>query len=299
MPLTLEDALNTYGSLAVFANKVPALKPILNQAMQEEWSPPIFGRKLQETKWWKSTPDAARDLLWLRVTDPATYNRNLENATQKINQILGEMGRTAPHAKWARHVAYQTLARNWDEEQLRANIATGVGGVMHSARLPANPSAPLSGEAAQYETHMVGMAENYGVALTRAGVAKWVRDIQAGRNTIDGFDAVIKARAKAQYAHLADQIDAGMTVRDVADPYIATYAQTLEVAETAIDWRKDRAIQAALNQRDPKTGVATTKPMHEFVRALKDDPRWDKTKNAQEEAYRMVNTLGRAWGFTS
>jgi hypothetical protein len=57
-------------------------------------------------------------------------------------------------------------------------------------------------------------------------------DIQAGTDTIDGFENVIKARAKAQFPHLANQIDAGMTVRDIADPYIASYAQTLEVPES-------------------------------------------------------------------
>jgi hypothetical protein len=54
--------------------------------------------------------------------------------------------------------------------------------------------------------------------------------VRAGH--IDGFESLIKARAKAQYPHLASQIDGGMTVRDIADPYIASYAQTLEVPET-------------------------------------------------------------------
>jgi hypothetical protein len=53
-----------------------------------------------------------------------------------------------------------------------------------------------------------------------------------------------------------------------------------------------------LQQKAPD-GTFSTQPMYDFVRKLKDDPRWDKTKNAQDEAYRFTSRLGKDMGFIS
>jgi hypothetical protein len=284
--LKLEDALNAYGFVGQIANAIPELKTILEQAIKGEWVPEQFTREVMDSNWWKQNSDSARRLAILQKTDPTTYWQNLKNATDKIVLMGQQMGRTQTRAQ-SGYVALQALLQGWDDEQIRRFLS--------NAQLGNNEGA-YRGDAAQLDSHMREVAQNYGVAYTKTGLETWINSIQSGANTLDGWEALMKSRAKAQYAHLADQIDAGMTVRDIADPYIASYAQTLEVAETTIDWQNDVNLKRALQMHDGKGGL-TTKPMHQFVRELKNDPRWDNTQNAEQEAYRMVSKLGKDMGF--
>lgn len=286
MALTLEDALDAYGFVGTLAKSIPELKSILNEAIKNEWMPERFTRKVMDSAWWRQNSDRARQLATLKATDPATYWQNLKNATDKVALIGQQMGRSQTRSQ-SGYVALMAMTQQWDDEQIRTYLA--------GAKLGSNDGA-LRGDAGQLDGHMRQVAQNYGVAYTDAGIRSFINTIQGGKNTLDGWDALMKARAKAQYAHLADQIDAGMTVRDIADPYIASYAQTLEVAETTVDWANDVNIKRALQMQDGKGGL-TTKPMHQFVRELKNDPRWDKTQNAEQEAYRMVSKLGKDMGF--
>lgn len=286
MPLSLQDALNAYGFVGTLANSIPDLRGILDQAIREEWQPAAFTRALQDSNWWKQNAESVRQLAQLQALDPATYQQNLLNASQKITLVANQMGRRVdPNA-----VGLQALLNNWDDEQIKSYIgATGSLGV--------GSNDALFADAAQLDTHLREVAAAYGVAVTEDNFRGMLTQIQAGRDTVDGWEAVMRARAKAQFPHLASQIDAGMSVRDIADPYIATYAQTLEVPETGIKLT-DPAIQKALSIRN-QDGTAATKPMWQFQRELKDDPRWDKTTNARTEAYTMVNQLGKDFGFLS
>jgi hypothetical protein len=63
----------------------------------------------------------------------------------------------------------------------------------------------------------------------------------------------MRARAKAAFPQFANQIDAGMTIRDIADPYISTYAQTLEVPETQVTL-KDSGDPEGAERRPGRTG---------------------------------------------
>lgn len=292
MPLDLNTALNSYGFVGQLANAIPDLKGILNTAIAQQWVPEQFTRAVMDSGWWKTNAESARQLVRLQATDPATYAQNLANAASKAQLVGRQMGRDHAGADW-NHVGFLALLNNWDDEQLRSQIPRMVG--IHNQEQVAGAAA---GDAGQLLTHMRKLATDYGVAHSDRWLTDWVTHIQAGMDTLAGFDSLIKARAKAQYVNFGDQIDAGMTIRDIADPYIATYAQTLELPETQVSL-SDPAIQKALQYKDTATGVLTNKPMHQFLRELKDDPRWDKTQNAEQEAYRMVNRLGKDMGFLS
>jgi hypothetical protein len=81
----------------------------------------------------------------------------------------------------------------------------------------------------------------------------------------------MRARAKAAFPQFANQIDAGMTVRDIADPYISTYAQTLEVPETQVTL-KDPAIKKALAQTGQDGTTQTSMPLWQFQRTAQGRP---------------------------
>jgi hypothetical protein len=155
----------------------------------------------------------------------------------------------------------------------------------------------FSGAAADLNARLRSTFSNMGVGLTDDTARRYVTEILAGRQSLASYENEAMRMAKSRFPNLAEQLDQGMTVRDAASPYIAQMAQTLEISETDIDLT-DSHIQRALADRDEK-GTPRSEPLWQFERRLKDDPRWDKTKQAVNQSYDMLARIGQDWGFSA
>jgi hypothetical protein len=110
--------------------------------------------------------------------------------------------------------------------------------------------------------------------------------------TADTFKKKGIALAKAAYFQLAPQLDAGLTLAEIFQPYRDSAAKILELAPDSI------------NFNDPKWSVAfgsTTKPpmsMGEFLDEIKSNEKYNygNTKQAKSDAQRIVQTLAEAFG---
>lgn len=284
---TVDEALAAYGFVGELASSIPALKGIFKQAIKEEWPPQQLNLKIRDSDWFKTYGEAARNWITLEATDPATARRNLANATTKVRLLMNEMG-LAPRGETMSRLAKVAIIQDMDEQMLRAYLA-------NESKLSYSEHGVLSGDAGELEQQMRQVATNYGVSFTSSQLKKRLRNILSGEDTIEAWENLQRARAKAAYPQFADQIDAGMTIRDVADPYISTMANTLEISETQINL-DDTWVKKALTTRDPD-GTAKAMPLWQFERQLKDDPRWDRTKQARNEAFSLVSQIGRDFGF--
>jgi hypothetical protein len=290
VPISVDEALSSYGFVYTLANNIPELKGILNQAIAGGWTADKLTATIESSGWWNSHSDAVRNLVTTQYTDPATYQLNIAKARNLISLKAGQMG-YALNGGQLDSLAYETLVTNGSfDDQVLGNL------IVNRARgqFSRGEGGTYQGQAANLSTHMTELANSYGVATTDGFVQSYLTQILGGVNTIDGFEAVIRARAKAAFPQFAQQIDAGMTVRDIADPYISTYAQTLEIPETDVTL-KDSYIQKALSQRTD--GVSASMPLWQFQRMLKDDPRYDKTQQAKDDAFSTLNKIGKDWGF--
>ena len=290
MPLSTAEAMSAYGFVYSLASAVPDLKDLLDQAIQAKWTPENFKARVESTNWWKANGDAARNLVISRAADPATYRQNLAAATDSIILKAQQMGRGLSLAT-AQKLALRTLSENgqWDDNRLSELVA-------NTAVLSHGEGGSYKGQAANLFDHMTTVAQNYGVGYTSGWLETWVNEIESGRNTLDGWESVMRSRAKAAYPQFANQLDSGMTVRDIADPYISTYAQTLEVPETQVTL-KDNYIKKALSQTGQDGTTQTSMPLWQFQRLLKDDPRYDRTQQAKTDAFTTLNKIGKDWGF--
>lgn len=290
MAIKLSDALAQYGFIGEMANAIPALKSIFLEAAKQEWPVDRLNLEIRDSQWFKLYGESARNWITLNATDPATARRNLLNATSKVSLIMNEMG-IAENGETASQLARATLVQGMDSDaMIRAYIAA-------NGKLNYSPAGTLTGSAAAMENQMRQIATNYGVASTGDNLKARLRNILAGTDTLEGWETLMRTRAKAAYSHFAEQLDSGMTMRDIADPYIATMANTLEIAETDIDLT-DPYIKKALTQNLPD-GLPGAQPLWQFERQLKNDPRWDKTKQARTDAYATIRQIGKDFGVAS
>ena len=287
---SMDEAMSAYGFVFQLANSVPQLKGFLDQAIRDKWTADRFQATIESSPWWMQNADTVRNLAIQQATEPGTYNQNLTNAKQQITLKAQQLGRSIDDAT-AQRLALQTLSENfsWDDQRLSMLVT-------NNTSIGRGDSGGYLGQAANYHDHMTKVAQDYGVAYTGSWLDAWVNDIESGRNSLDSFESVMRARAKAAFPQFANQIDAGMTIRDIADPYIGMYAQTLEVPETQVTL-KDPAIQKALAQTGQDGTTQTSMPMWQFQRTLKDDPRYDRTKAAKDDAFAALNKIGKDFGF--
>ena len=99
--------------------------------------------------------------------------------------------------------------------------------------------------------------------------------------------------AKGKYFHLADQIDAGLSLEDIFSGYRNYAADALEIDPNQIDFTKDSKWARAFGTKE--TGQMS---LTDWVTTIKSDPTfgWQYTKQANQQSTDIALTLARAFG---
>jgi hypothetical protein len=287
-PSQASQALDQYGPLAQIVQAVPDLSGLLNTAIQQQWTPAHLQASIMATPWYQQHSDTMRSLVMTAASDPAAYQQQVNNAASLVAQTAAGLGRPMSPDQ-ARYMGYRYLSEGWSTQTLQDSIAS-------SAAIGQEGGGAYAGDAGRVQTHMQQVAQSYGVPYTDQFIQDWTNKVQSGSDTIDGFDAAMKARAKMQYPQYAAQLDSGQTMTQIADPYMAQMAKTLEVPQSSITLNTPE-VQKALSVRDPQSGAVTSQAMWAFTQQLKADPRYDKTVQAKTDAYATLAQIGKDWGF--
>jgi hypothetical protein len=115
-----------------------------------------------------------------------------------------------------------------------------------------------------------------------------VQSILLNQKNSDFYVDQMKQAAKIKHPGMSKLIDQGMSVRDIAQPYLQSMAGILEIDPANIDLSKDTTLQKAFSYKDPN--AKNTKgdvdpslmPTWQFEQTLRQDPRWMQTDNAQK-----------------
>jgi hypothetical protein len=293
---SVAEMLKQYGFVGQLANSNPELRSILTRAAAKGMSTDEFSRAVQDSHWWKTSADAVKKYGILKATKPGEFKAQRAQLVTRIRMISKEMGvNLSEHGnKGFYRLGYLTdLAQlhGWDEATIRQEIGRRINSRdVHSGRT-------FGGKAGEIQQQIRSMYYDMGVPYAPATINQAVRNVLTGSSTVQQTQANLQAAAKSRYPSLAAQIDAGQTVRQIADPYIQTQAQLLELPPQKITLQ-DSLVKKGLSQRDSK-GQLGMMPLWQYEQTVKADPRWDKTKNAHDAYATMAHKIGRDWGFTS
>jgi hypothetical protein len=286
--LSLAEALKKYGYVGTLANGNPELKKILMAMAAKNASVEEFTRAVQDSAWWKNSADSVKQYQVLQATKPGEFRAQQGAMVSKVRRLAAQLGvrLTEGHNSSLSHLVTGAMQFGWSEDELRSQV----GSMFTLFR-----GHEAGGDAGKTTQQLRQIYASYGVPYSEDATAKATRAILSGKATIDTYTAQAIQSAKSRYAGLSPQIDEGMTVHDIADPYMQLMASTLEMPQGKVDLN-NRRIQQALTARDDK-GKPTVQPLWQFEQGLKTTPEWDKTKNATNAAFDMVNKIGKDWGF--
>jgi hypothetical protein len=194
---------------------------------------------------------------------------------------MGHSLSVASLASWSK----QAVAYGWTQDQIEQ--------VMVKYVRP-DSMGLYGGDAGQYQQQFSLLAAQYGVNVSNTQMGQWVKTAITGGVNAEKIKAYLTELTASRYPALAERLKQGETLQQIAEPYMQTYAQTLEVNPNTIKL-SDRMIQQALASKDAK-GQPATKTVWQFEQDLRKDPRYMKTQQAQDDAMKMTKQVLEDWG---
>lgn len=284
--LSPEELASEYGFAYSFLNSIPELKTLFGKMVNETWTKERFGAELRNTKWWQENSETQRQVQNMKKTDPATYEAQLAAAKIQVQQLSAEIGAVIPPAKLGK-IAAQVLETGADENILRDTLGKYVN----------FQKGTLRGEAGAYANSAKKFAYEMGITLDDQTVKNQAALIGRKLATESDFKNQIVQQAVSAYPGYRQQLEAGQTMKDVANPYIQVMAQELDLNPDSITLN-DPLIKQALNGVN-SDGKPTGMDQTTFLGRLRNDPRWGSTKSAQDRVMNVGLDVLKSMGLRS
>ena len=174
----------------------------------------------------------------------------------------------------------------WLTEQVKTNLLAGAQEVAKEGI----PEGPIGKNFLEVKN----FASRNGIMLSDQAAGDYATQIVAGKLSQDTVLNAIRDSAASAFPQLAEKIKAGIDVKTLADPYIQSMSNILEIPYTSVDLF-DPKIRGALAYTLPD-GKLATKSIYDFEKELRQDPRWEFTKNGKkaiaESTLRVLQDFG-------
>ena len=282
-----EFAGQHFGALAVYLD-IPEVGPLLTQAAQQGWSLAKLNQELTNTAWWKSTTAPQRQWDALVASDSATAGQQVTEMAAKVSEFLSQQGLEGRVSQERITELATTIMRSGGQADAIPKFAL--------AEIEYSPTQS-AGRLGARETQVKQVAFEYGLPLDDQSAFDIAKKVETGQMTAEGIQDLFKIQAKAAFGtdpNLAAQIDAGFTLRQILAPQTSTIAQLLGVAAETIDYRDSR--WSGIVSFDPGNGQTRVANASETAKLVRQSDEYWQTSNAEAEAAKFVQDLGRQFG---
>lgn len=275
---------SNYGAMGAYLDH-PEIGPILMRAGREAWTAERLTAQIQQTNFWKTTTDAQRQYDLLEKTDPATVTKNVDQMVVQINTLLSQEGAAGQLSEARVRELATTLLRNGASQD---DVPRQVLAEVEFVSSPMQPVGRLGTRMSEVKAK----ADQYLIPVSDQAAFDWAKQIETGQSGVEAFDEYAKQIAKAQYGWMAERIDAGATVRQIADPIIQTLSQEWGVSGASLT-AQDLAPTLAYDDGNT-TRVMNMSDAIKYART--DDRFWVDNAKGEQEAARFVQQLASQFG---
>lgn len=253
-------------------NNVVTLRSVFQKAIQQDWTADRFQAEIRNTNWYQSTFSSKRLQQVLETVDSATWEENVRKVMESIREQYKNFGSEAPDDNTIRDLAVKSLYTELSAKDFLTGIANSINFAGES----------LKGQALKVADTIRKNARAFGINFRQndTNFQSYVRQTISGELNETDINNQFREQAIRNYPALADRLRAGATLRDIADPYLEAMSNILDIGEDDISF-DDPLMQAALNGTSPGENPMTMS-LWEFKKAIRQDPRWASTGDAQE-----------------
>jgi hypothetical protein len=270
--LDAHELAETYGMSYAFFKSQPELMKLLKGAVAEQWSPDKFSAEVKNSGWWKKNSETARKAQVTQKTDPATYQAQMEAARVAAKQMAVQAGAILSD-KNVEKLAKNMVWYGWNDAQVSNFLGQYV-------KFGADQS--LGGMAGQAAQAIREEAYKDGVAVTEQSVLNNAQYIVRGLTTMEKVTGSLKQQAASLYPAFADQIKAGASVQDLAQPYVSVVTQELGLPDGDVNAFSPK-VKQALNRVNSK-GEPEPMDLESFTQLIRNDPKWRQQTGTADKA---------------
>lgn len=278
------DYARDYGYQLAFLRSDPELYKLFKRAVDKGWDPSKFQAELMQTKWYRTHGEDYRKTIGLKTMDPATYNSRVASLVSQIGDKAASLGVTLSQ-KQLKTLAEHSLLFGWNENQLNDTLSKYI------------TYSNAKGAAGSNIAAMQQAAWKNGLKFSGDTYRGWAQKIARGESTVDDFQAYVRKQAAGLAPAYADELKNGIDLYDIAQPYMQSMAQLLELNPADIDLFNP-TIRSALSAKGPD-GKPTSKSLWQFENDIRQDPQWAKTKNAQDSMMAVGHKVLQDMGLRS
>ena len=282
--LSAKELAEQYGFALAFLHSDPSLKKLFNSAVAHSWSAEHFAAKLKNTSWYKHNGEAARQFDLLKTTDPASFRAKRSSTYASVRDAAEKLG-TNISSKTLMRITENSLKFGWNDSQLR-NVLSGYVKAHNGI---------YSGDTGDSLQEVLQTAYRNGINVSKSSQQKWAQQIAKGNNSAADYQRYVRGLAKSLAPGYAQELDGGMDLVDIANPFIESKAKILEMNPADIDLF-DKDIRKALSGTTADGKPASTS-LWQFEQQMRADPRWMKTQNAQDAMSSTAKKVLTDFGF--
>lgn len=255
-------------------------------AFAQDWSKERFWSELQQTDWWRRNSKSMRDYL-LAAADPDNIDfQNLqEDSREYVLQTALELGMSLDDAD-IEDLATQSLMFGWGDPSQKYELERAI--------LNKPTRSPYTGAINAVSQNLKGLALANGVNYNDQWFLDAARSVASKNTRPDFWEQKIRQQAASMFPVFADQIEAGVNVYDIAQPYIRSMAEEWDINMNAITLKDPTLLKGMTNYNEKGNPFAMN--LGDFRRMLRNDPRWMDTDKAQNEIGRVASQVIAMFG---
>ena len=254
-----------------------------------EYSDENLQALLKSTTYFNSVSDKQYKFDMLRDGEQQAL---IETSKRSIVDEFGDVGLSATDLAEIAKTAARSGLTGTGLKQTVYQYAFRKGGMATAPTSPAMATRALEGSDADA---IRKSARAYGYQVSDAEVEAALTGGMYNGLAVSKDSILEKAQkaAKGKYFHLADQIDAGLSLDDIFGTYKKYAATLLEVDENEIDYLSDPKWADAFGSKESGQLSLT-----DWTQKIKSDSKfgWQYTKQANDQATDIGLTLARAFG---
>ena len=276
-----------YGYAASFFNAVPELKKLLAQAVAAQWSAEEFSARFLNSSWYKYHSSSLKEWSALKAKEPAEVSKRIADRKASLQAQTAKLGITMD-PKRLQQLSEWSLMYQWDEGALNRALA---------AEMHYDPAKAQLGEVGSMQSQIRENAAAYGVSYNDKDIWSMSQKMVEGSLSQEGVLEQIKKLAMSRFPGLVDEINKGLSVREIASAYVQAQSRLLEIDPNQIDLATDSSLQKALQAKGPDgKPLAGGMPLWQYEQDLRKDSRWLNTSNAKQEMNGVASKVLKDFG---
>lgn len=263
---------------------------------------------LKGTDWWQKNTTDYLAMEKARAEKPELWQALVERTARDMQQQFSDAGATLSDAD-AKQVATKFLYTSgyedgqfvsYDKTWLNKQIASMLD-FSNTNKIGDTVVFDMKGKAEETAKSLYDTARAYGMdtSMSNQGFTSWFKKSMTG--LIDGtiapqdVDDELVSMAASRFPGMQQQLAAGRTLKDAADPYLTAIADELDMDPSMIDL-SDPLVGTVLNNVDEQGNF---KPMNLYQarQRARADERWKYSGKAKEEYTSMASSILRDFGF--